>query len=110
MSKIPLTAETLSKLGDGFAGVVIDAALADIYRDVNDRGSDGKPRKLVVTYTFTPGTNGHCEVDVQTATRLPAYQPPKTVAKLNLAAGSLMFNPDVSNNPDQLTIDVDADE
>lgn len=110
MPKIPLTAETLNKLGDGYAGKAIDAALDVLNRDLTDRGGDGKARTLTVTYTFKPGPEGRCKIDVKTATKVPAYQPPETVAKIDLAAGGLVFNPELAANPDQLTIgDADRD-
>lgn len=104
MPKIPISAETLNALGDGFAGKAIDQCLAEINHDLMERSSDGKVRKLVVTYTFEPTGSGAVEIDVKTKTTLPAYQPPKTVAKLDHRAGGLMFNPEVASNPDQQTL------
>lgn len=111
MPKIPLTAETLNQLGDGYAGKAIDAALDVLNKDIADRGDDGKARTLTVTYTFTPSPEGRCKVAVKTVTKVPAYQPPETVAKIDRAAGGLVFNPDVPANPDQATLrDLERDE
>lgn len=102
MPKLPITADTLMHLGDGYAKKAVQKALDDLV----DRGHDGKPRKLVITYTFKPsdeGTRLKANVDVQT--KMPAYAPPETAAKFDRAAGGFMFNPDSPGNPDQQTFD-----
>lgn len=110
MPKVPVSAETLNNLGDGYAGKAIDAALEVINRDLIDRGHDLKPRKLVVTYTFTPAASGNIKINVQTKTTTPAYQPPDTMARYDQHAGGFVFSPDAAGNPDQTTLaDLDTD-
>ena len=111
MAKTCLQATSLSALADGFAGRAIDKALSEVSRDIDDRGADGKARKLTIILTFTPEGEGIVDIDCQVTTKMPAFRPPKTTAKLNEAAGGLLFNPDCSENPDQLTTnDVKLDE
>lgn len=101
--KMPLQAKCLSMLSDGYAGRVIDAALAAINADMVERGDDGKPRKLVLTLTFTPEGSGQTDVEIDVQTKVPALKPPKTIAKYDHAAGGLLFNPDCRDNPEQMT-------
>lgn len=104
MPKVPLDGMTLNMLSDGYAGRVIEEGLADIIRDINERGHDGKARKLVIELTLVPEDKGRVSIDTQVKTKLPAYRPPQTVAKLDDRAGGLVFNSDCSENPDQLTV------
>ena len=110
MPKIPISELTLPMLGDGYAGKAIAAGLEVINRDLIERGDDGKPRKLAVNVTFIPSPNGRCEIDVQVKTTCPAFRPPATVAKYDQKAGGFVFNPDASENPDQMTIPDDVTE
>jgi hypothetical protein len=110
--KVPLQGISISQLSDGFAGRAIDKALGEVCRDIDDRGSDGKARKVVITLTLTPERQkGHVEIDTQVQTKMPAFRPPTTKGKLDDRAGALVFNPDCSENPDQLTTnDIDLGE
>lgn len=103
MAKIPFQAISLAQLSDGYAGKAIDAALEQIVRDIQDRGEDGIARKVTVCLTLKHVGAGHVEIDTQVTTKVPAYRPPKTTAKLDARAGGLMFNPDCTDNPDQRT-------
>ncbi|AMV29316.1 hypothetical protein VT84_33280 [Gemmata sp. SH-PL17] len=109
MSVIPVSAQSLNALGDGYAGKAIDKCLDAINRDLIDRGHDGNARKLVVTYTFQPDTQGRLKILCKTKTTLPDYSPPETVAKYDQRAGGYVFNADNSENPDQMTLN-DLDE
>lgn len=108
MAKVPLDAMTLNLLSDGYSGKVIDHGLSEVVRDLVDRGHDGKPRKLVVTFALTLEGEGRVSIDTQVKTQVPAYRPPATQAKFDRAAGGLVFNPEVATNPDQQTF-ADAD-
>lgn len=103
MPKTPLQGISLTQLADGYAGRAIDAGIAEVSKDIDERGRDGQKRKLVLTLTFTPESNGHVEVDVQVSTKLPAFRPPTTKAKYDGAAGGLVFDPDCRDNPAQKT-------
>lgn len=95
---------SLSALSDGYAGRVIDEAFRTVTKDLYERGQDGKPRKVTITVTMTPEGNNITDVDVQAKTTLPPMRPPTTKAKLDMAAGGLIFNPDCSDNPEQQVI------
>lgn len=106
MATVPVSAETLNALGDGFARKVVNKALSEINEDLIDRGQDGKVRKLVLTYTFKPSDEGsRVKIDVTAKTTMPAWQPPETTAKYDAKAGGFMFHPEVADNPDQQTFD-----
>lgn len=102
--KAALAAVNLNLLSDGFVGKCIDKAIAEIVADIEQRGDDNKDRKLVVTYTFTPAKDSRVEIDTQVQTKVPALRPYKTVAKLGEGQGELEFDPDCTENPDQLTL------
>lgn len=109
MARVPVSAETLNNLGDGYARKAIDKALTEINEDLVDRGHDGKTRKLTLTFSFKPTDDGsRVKIDVQAKTSLPAFQPPETVAKYDAKAGGFMFHPEAAENPDQQTFE-DAD-
>ncbi len=50
--KTLIQAVTLAQLSDGYSGRVVDEGFHDAYKDMYERGSDGKPRKVIVTYTL----------------------------------------------------------
>jgi hypothetical protein len=99
---------SLAQLSDGYAGRVIDEALQEAHKDLYQRGSDGKPRKVVITITLQPEANNQVDIDVQAKTAFPPMRPPSTKAKLDMNAGGLIFNPDCADNPDQMTIPLDG--
>jgi hypothetical protein len=102
--KVPLQGVSISQLSDGYAGRAIDKALGEVCRDIDDRGGDGKCRKVIITLTMTPAGSGKVEIDVQVTNKMPAFRPPTTMAKLDDKVGGLVFNPDASENPDQMTM------
>lgn len=111
MAKVPLDSMTLNMLSDGYAGKVIDQAFAEVTKDIHERGHDGQKRKLIVEITFAPDGLGMVKVDTQAKTKLPAFRPPQTMAKLDQRAGGLVFNTDCAANPDQMTTnDLDGGE
>lgn len=102
MAKIPLTGQTVSMLSDGYVGKILDKALEEVGRDLADRGHDGKKRKIVLTISFALD-GAQIGIDAQAKTTLPSHKPPVTIAKFDNHAGGLVFNPEVSNSPDQQT-------
>lgn len=109
-AKVPVGATTLSTLADGYAGRAIDSGLARIQEDIVKRGHDGQKRTLTIKLTFTPDDKGRSAIDVDVSVKTPGYKPPKTMAKYDQQAGGLVFNPDCSENPDQLTLPETGDE
>lgn len=110
MSKVSLQAVNIAALADGYAGRAIDQAIAEVVKDIGERGDDGKARTVNVKLTFTPDGKRQVEIDVQATHKVPAIRPPRTVARLGKRVGELEFNPDCSDNPDQLTMKLDDDE
>ena len=102
MPQVPLTANTLIDLSDGYGGRVIDQGLAIINHDITERGHDGKARKLTVVYTFTPD-EGKVDIDVEVKHTVPPIRPPSTKAKMSSAAGGMIFHTESAANPDQRT-------
>jgi len=96
---------TLNMLSDGFTGKVIEENLAQIVKDLIERGRDGKTRTLVISLDFTPHDQGKVQVDVKVGSKLPPWRPVKTIAQIDERAGGLLFNTDCADNPDQATID-----
>lgn len=103
MPKVPLQGVSLSQLADGYAGKAIDEGLNEVVSDIDGRGDDGKPRKVVIELTFLPQGKGYVEIDVQVKTKMPAHRPPTTKAKIDQRVGGLVFNPDCRENPSQMT-------
>lgn len=104
-----LQAVNIAQLSDGYTGKLIDQNINDVLKDIVDRGDDGQTRKVTITLTFKPETKGRYQIDTQVVSKLPAHRPPKTIAKIDLAAGGFTFNPDLAENPEQKTFaDVDS--
>ncbi len=101
--RVVLQATSLAALSDGYVGRIIDADLKRIFDDINDRGTDMKVRELTVTLKFKPDGYDGLSIGAATKVKLPNQVPPVTVCKLNTVAGGMVFNPDCSNNPDQMT-------
>lgn len=103
-----IQAVTLSQLSDGYSGKLVDQAINQAYQDLYERGQDGKPRKVIVTYILQPEQNNQLKIDTKVKVVVPDMQPPSTIAKLDAKAGGMVFNPDCADNPDQLTIPLDV--
>lgn len=102
-----LTSETLPQLDGGAAGAIIDAAIREAVSDLEDRGDDGKPRKVEITLTFTGRDDGLVETDVEAAARLPRRRTAQTIArpKRDAAGSRLFFQGCDPTDPDQRTLD-----
>lgn len=103
MPKTPLQGISLSQLADGYAGKAIDSALLEVVNDIDSRGDDGKPRKVLIELTLEPQGKGYVDIDVQVRTKMPAFRPPTTKAKIDNRVGGLVFNSDCRENPSQMT-------
>lgn len=102
MAAVELSHLTIGMLDNGAAGLVIDAAIKEAMADVDDRGSDGKPRKVVITLTMgKDGPNVFTEVDAKAT--IPARRTHATVGKLKQDGmrSQMLFQPDAADNPDQ---------
>jgi hypothetical protein len=106
-----LQAETIGLLADGLVGRVINRELENLFRDVQERPDDPKPRELVIKLQLCPVGGGQVDIDCKTTAKVPPIVPPRTTAKPSAAAGGLVFNPEVADSPDQMTInDLDPEE
>lgn len=59
MSVNQLTLENLKDLDDGLLAAALDANIREVIRDLNDRPSDERPRKVVMTLSFCPEHMGN---------------------------------------------------
>lgn len=103
-----LCLETLGNLDCGAAGLIIDAAIRDALADLDDRGSDLKPRKVEIAVTLKVLDNGQVEAHVEACARLPRRRTASTIANLKRQGEQqprLMFQTMAPDNPDQRTID-----
>jgi len=93
--------------------VIINAALSAAIRDVEDRGDDGKPRKVVIEVIFEK-LDGSSTVTANVAAKFtaPPYKTKPTVGNLELDGNqwAMSFNPNNAKNPDQKTIPLDEFE
>lgn len=102
MAKAALAGMTVNLLSDGYVGRVIDEAMAQLAKDLSERGHDGKARKMVLTLSLVAEDHGRVDIDAQVALKLPAYRTPSTRAKMT-RSGEIEFNPECSENPEQQT-------
>lgn len=113
MAKVSLSLATLGDLSDGRARLVIDHAISRAMKDLEDRGDDGKPRKVVVTLEMVKEPNSSAvTMDVTAEFRSPAYRTPATVGNLPISAGepSLFFQSENATRPDQGTLYEESDK
>lgn len=102
----PLTLDTLGDLADGTARAAIDAAIRAAVRDTEDRGADGKPRKVTIELILEKvGKDGTGVVaTVKAKTAIPAYQTDPTYGDLKVGVmgqPEVAFSPAAADNPDQ---------
>lgn len=108
-----LNAETMHLLDEGACGMAINTALDQAIRDVENRGSDGAKRKVVITLTFAKDLDQKSqpvEIDCDVKMTMPALKTARTTAKVSLARGKaeLKFSPESASNPEQTSF-VDGD-
>jgi hypothetical protein len=98
-----LTLATLGELAAGQAEVTINAALRAALRDTEDRGADGKPRKVTIEVELKKTGPDHVVATVKAKTNVPAYQTEPTIGQLQLDNGQALmaFSPSAPDNPDQ---------
>jgi len=106
--QVPLTLATLGDLADGAARIIIDAAIRDAIADLEDRGQeDEKPRKAVITLTFSMLDNGMVDTKVEAVTKAPARRTPATIGNIRVEGGKakMIFSQYAPEDPHQRTID-----
>ncbi len=84
-----LTADQIPGLSDGLVGRMIDQALKQAAHDLDDRGNDGDPRKVVIEIAMTkePMTN-NCTIQADVKVNTPKYKSPKTQGILSADKGT----------------------
>lgn len=103
MAKQFLQTDNIGDVSEGYVGKAIDAKLAEIYKDIEDRGTDGQTRSLKIELKFKQVDKDHVEITAVVDSKVPAHKPIKTMAKLDAKAGGFNYSPDVANNPEQKT-------
>ena len=103
----PLALDTLSQLADGQAKATINAALAAAVRDTEDRGDDGKPRKVTGEIELKKLGEDSITATIKAKTAVPPYVTKPTVGKLRLEGrnAEMVFSPSNADNPDQRTVE-----
>lgn len=106
MAQVPLTLATLGDLAGGAAAMMVNADLATATADVDDRGDDGKVRKVVIEVSISKREDGQVEIDVQSCVKAPKRRTPSTVARIGTKGGGelgLLFQQHSPDRPDQST-------
>ena len=109
MAEMRLSLEQIRHLDGGASGAIIDAAIADAVRDIDDRGEDGKPRTVEIRLNFIKRPNGQVEVEVEAAAKVPRRRTASTCCNLKSnptgTSPILLFQQYSPADPDQRTID-----
>lgn len=102
-----LTLDTLGDLDGGSAREIVNAALRSALTDLEDRGDDGKPRKVTITLHVHLLDNGQAAAKVDAKTTIPAYSTHATIANMTRREGraGLQFQGLAPDNPNQKTLD-----
>ena len=102
-----LNLESLAALDGGAAGAIIEAALREAVADLDDRGQDKKPRKVLIAVTMLVLENGQVAVDVDACAQMPKRRTAATFCRIRKEAvgSSLLFQEFAPDNPNQRTID-----
>ena len=105
-----INCDNIGDLHHGFAKTVIDAAIEAAQRDTEDRGMDGKKRKVTIEISFEKVDDGAVKIGLEATARLPKYQIPDTVAQIQAptrkgAPPVFAFRSDSPSRPDQPTLD-----
>lgn len=107
-----LTLETLGDLDGGAARLAINKAIAIAMNDVDDRGSDEKPRKVMIELKFTKLKNNTVDTGVTVGTNLPKMTTWTTNGHIRAARDGeigFAFSSESPENPDQRTFNDEVD-
>ncbi len=105
--QVPLTLDTIGELDSGAARVIIDAAIRAAIVDLDDRGEDQKPRKVVITLDLKALDNGMITASVDAQVKVPARRTASTLGNVRTrdAMPQMMFQTLAPDDPSQRTID-----
>lgn len=108
-----LSCETIGDLDNGFARTVIDEALRRAAHDIEQRGEDDKPRKVLITIEMKKLDANAVAILFSAEAKLPPFKLNPTVALSSPAVGggcTLHFRADNGARPDQPTIPFPPEE
>lgn len=102
-----LCLDTLGDLDGGAARAIIDAAIRDAVRDLDDRGEDEKPRFVEVRLSLSRMDNGLLACHVEAAAKTPRRRTASTVGQVARRGGDVgvLFQTYAPEDPHQRTID-----
>lgn len=104
----PLSLDTLGDLDGGAARAIIDAAIAEALRDLDDRGDDEQARKVEILITVKQMENGLVDTHVEASAKVPRRRTASTIGKIKRDGKQqtrLLFQDLAPDDPDQRTID-----
>jgi hypothetical protein len=102
-----LTADSLGDLDHGFARVTINEAIKEVANDLEQRGDDEKPRKVVITLTMTQLNENDTEVQFNVEAKVPPMKLATTIAQkrpVGQGNSGIAFRPENPTRPDQPTL------
>lgn len=105
--QIPLCLDNLGELDSGAARAIIDAAIRQAVLDMDDRGTDGKPRSVNIVITLNRMDNGFIATHVEAEAKMPKRRTAGTVGVVKSQQGTtgLLFQSLAPEDPTQRTID-----
>lgn len=114
MPRVNLSLATIGALDDGLAGAIINAEINTAVADLEDRGQDGKERKVIIELNMIKDEHGKIAVDVKAQAKMP----PRRVAPTNALMGQdaqskvakLVFQDDNPERADQPTLPFDREK
>lgn len=77
-----LSASTIGGLGDGKGAEIIDQALQIAIRDADIRGSDEKPRKVIITIDFLKTNDSSLSIGLEVEVKAPKLHIQRTAGEL----------------------------
>lgn len=108
-----LCCDTLGDLDNGFARQVIDEAVRRAANDIEQRGNDGKARKVNVTIQFQKLDAHSVAIQFAAEAKLPPFKLEPTIAQSQPLPGgecTLHFRADNAARPDQPTLSFPDDK
>jgi hypothetical protein len=112
MPNQPINCDTLGDLDGGAARAIVNAALRDAVNDLEDRAhQDKKPRKVVITLTFSHLENGLVDTRVEASVKAPARRTAPTIGEYKRDGSNMrvQFHPLNTDDPRQKAIEDLAD-
>lgn len=108
MARLDLSMETLGEVDRGAAQAIVDAEISKAIEDIDDRGSDEKPREVNIKLVMQQRPDGLVETHVACQAKVPPRRTNPTLAELNRKGGhsNLVFSSHAPDNPNQKTLPV----